>query len=111
MTNKVDIGAVGSQILTETGKIGGQTWPKIQKASGLYVRGYVQSLTDIAGAVAAGDMTKDEGKVYAENAKFLLAMSVANASEITLFQVQSLLNKVLDILKGQINKVLPIAVL
>jgi hypothetical protein len=102
---------IGKQILAQAAAVPGDTWDKIKQASKLYVNGYAQNLVDIAQGVADGDITIDEAKTNAINAQLLLAMGVANTSEITLNAVQQFFNDVVGILKSAINSRLPVAIL
>jgi hypothetical protein len=98
-------------ILSQAATIGGGTWQKIEKAADIYVRGYAQTLVEIAKAAAAGDITGAEAKQYARNAKILLVMGITNMTQIVLHQVQSFINGVINTVKAQINAALPFAVL
>ncbi|MGK9165628.1 hypothetical protein KXR53_04990 [Inquilinus limosus] len=106
-----DVEKIATQILREAAQIGGRTWNEIRKSASFYIRGYAQSLVDIASGVASGDITKKDGVVYTRNAFFMLAQGIANTAQVILFEVQNFLNRVLSILKGAINSALPIAIL
>lgn len=103
--------AIANQILAEAIKVGGATWTKIEKAAPLYVRGYAQSLIDIAEGVAAGEISKADAKMFVANAKLLLIMGIANTSHIILAQVQRFMDGVIKTLKTAINASLPVAIL
>lgn len=102
---------ISKLILTQAAQVPGNTWDKIKKASKLYMTGYAQQLVDIAKGLKDGDLQPSEAKMNAQNAQLLLAMAVANAQEITLFEVQTFLNNVIGILKTTINNKLPIPIL
>ena len=105
------IESIAKQILQEAAKIGGQTWSSIENAAPLYVRGYAQSLVDIASGVASGDITKKDGEIYTKNALLILVMGITNVAQVVLHAVQALLDKVISILRAAINAALPIAIL
>jgi hypothetical protein len=107
----VNVGAIANQILAEATNLGGDTWNKIQKATPLYVKGYVQSLADIAAGVSKGEITKSDAKMFVKNATLMLVMGIANTSHIVLVEVQTFINAVLGILKTAINAALPVPVL
>ena len=103
--------SIANTILGEAVKTGGQTWTKIASATKIFVRGYAQTLTDIAKGVAVGDISAAEAKQFAKNATFLLSQSIANMAQIVLHRVQSFINKVLSAVKGVINTALGIPLL
>src|SRR5687768_11970440 len=101
MASSVD--GIAGTILGEAAQTGGNIWNKTRNGSQVYIKGYAQSLVDIAGAVAAGDMSEEEGKAAAQSASFFFQMMVANASQVTLFEVQTFLNKVIGAVKDTVN--------
>jgi ATP-dependent helicase YprA (DUF1998 family) len=108
---KVDVEAIAKTILSQAVKEGGNTWTAIQKALPLYAKGYAQTIAEIAAGRAANEITADDAKMYADSARLLLEMAVANTAQVTLNAVQVFLNGVIDTVKGAINKSLPIAIL
>jgi hypothetical protein len=111
MSASIDIQGLGKQILSAAEKTGGDTWAKIQQASRLYVNGYVQALADISQAIDSKEISKEEGAIYAKNAAFFFDMQLANATQVTLNQIQTFMNSVMALAKGAINKALPVALL
>lgn len=107
----MSVSDLAKQILSQAATIGGETWDKIKQSAPLYVKSYVQSLTDIAKGVVAGDITKKDAKMYVANARLLLIMGIANTSHIIFAQVQKFMDSVIATLKGAINAALPIAIL
>lgn len=107
----VDVSGIVAQLVGEATKTGGDTWKRIQKSAPLYFRGYAQGLADIADGVLAGEITPAEAKIYTQNAHLLLVQGIANTSHVVLFQVQTFVNKVLDVLKTSINAALPVKLL
>jgi hypothetical protein len=107
----VNVASIANQILAEAAKLGGDTWTKIQKSAPLYIKGYAQSLADIATGVFKGEITKEDSIMYAKNATLMLVMGIANTSHIVLVQVQAFFDTVLSILKTAINAALPVPVL
>jgi hypothetical protein len=105
------VSSIGSAIIAEAGKVGGQLWSDIQKASRLYVKGYAQALIDIARGVAMGDMTSEEGVNSARAASFFFYMMVAQATQATLNAIQKFFDAVIGTIKGSINAALPFPVL
>ena len=106
-----NVTSIANQILAEATKLGGDTWAKIQKSAPLYIKGYAQSLADIATGVLKGEITKKDSKMYAQNATLMLVMGIANTSHIVLVQVQAFFDTVLGILRTAINAALPVPVL
>lgn len=102
---------ISKLILQRAAQVPGNTWDKIKQAAKLYTTGYTQALVDIAQGLKDGDITPKEAEMNAANAQLLLAMGVANATEITLAEVQSFFNDVINILKSTINSKLPIPIL
>lgn len=107
----VDINPIVKQILDTAADKGGEAWNKVQKGAPLYVKGYAQSLADIAEAVVSGDMTVEEGKSHAHTAELLLVQGLAFTSQVVLFEIQAFIDGVLATLKGAINAKLPVAIL
>ncbi|MCX7306323.1 MAG: hypothetical protein NTV73_18610 [Hyphomicrobiales bacterium] len=107
----MDLTAIGRQIAAEAARIGGATWPKIQAAAPLYIRGYLHTLADIAAGVGRGEITRAAARMYVRNAHLLLIMGIANTSQIVMVQVQSLMDSVVRTLRGAINAALPVAIL
>ena len=108
---KINTNAIADQIIAEAAKQGGETWKRIQKSAPLYFRGFAQALTDIALGVVKGEISTADAKIYTKNAQLMLVMSIANTSQIILYQVQSLIDTVLGILRTSINAALPVAIL
>jgi hypothetical protein len=94
---------IGSLITQEAVRRGGSTWNSIQQAAPLYIRGYAQTLVEIAKGVARGEISNAKAKMYVRNAHLLLVMGIANVAQIVLVQVQAV--------RTSINGMLPIAVL
>lgn len=105
------VDAIAKTILSQAVKEGGDTWTAIQKALPLYAKGYAQTLVEIAAGRVADEITADDATMYADSAKLLLYMAVANTAQVTLNAVQVFLNGVIDTVKDAINKSLPIAIL
>jgi hypothetical protein len=106
-----DVSGIVKQLFSEATKVGGDTWKGMQKSAPLYFRGYAQALADIAEGVAAGEISQEDAELYIQNARLVLAMSIANTTQLVLFQVQSFMDKVLGVAKGAINSRLPVALL
>jgi hypothetical protein len=102
---------IAKEILAGAAGKGGKVWVQIEKSTTFHVRAYSTLLVDVAAGVAAGDITKKEGKMLVENGRFLLFMGIANTTHVLLTEVQSFLNSVLSALKGAINARLPIPLL
>jgi hypothetical protein len=102
---------IADVIIGEAVKIGGGTWTKIQKAAPLYIRGYAQTLANIAAGVARGEISKKDAAMYVRNARLLLVMGIANTSHIVLVQVQTFIDNVIKAVKASINGMLPVAIL
>jgi hypothetical protein len=107
----IDVNGITRLIITEATKLGGDTWTRIQKCAPLYFRGYAQALADIADGVRKGEITKAEAKIYTKNAEILLVQGITNAAQVTLYEVQSFLDKILSFLKKLINSKLPVPLL
>ena len=107
----IDVNGITKQIITQATKLGGDTWTRIQKSAPLYFRGYAQALADIADGVRKGEITKAEAKIYTKNAKILLVQAITNTAQIMLYEVQSLVDKILGVLKTSINSKLPVPLL
>ncbi|TPM94223.1 hypothetical protein [Mesorhizobium sp. B2-1-5] len=105
------ISSIGSAIIAEATKAGGQLWTDIQKASRHYVKGYAQALIDTSRAVAMGDMTAEEGVNSARAASFFFYMMIAQATQATLTAVQKFFDAVIGLIKGSINAALPFPIL
>ena len=111
MGAEMSVSELVDQILAQAAAVGGETWVKIRKSAPLYVKGYVQSLVDISDGVANDEMTKKDGKMYAQNARLLLDMGIANTSHIILIQVQKFMDGVIAALKATINGALRVPIL
>jgi hypothetical protein len=107
----INADAIARDILGQARKIGGETWKKIEKSAPFYVNGYAQVVTATAREVAAGGLSKSDGRMIVSNAKLLLSQGIANTSLIILSQVQKFINAVIGILKTQINAALPFPIL
>ena len=107
----IDVTGIGNLIIQEAIRRGGNTWIGIQKAAPLYIRGYVQTLANIAAGVARAEITKKDAAMYVRNAHLLLVMGIANTTQIVMVQVQSFIDSVLKAVKPSINGALPIAIL
>jgi hypothetical protein len=103
--------AIADQIIGQAIQTGGATWMKIQKAAPLYIRGYAQTLAEIAKGVAKGEISKADAKMYVRNAHLLLVMGIANTAQVVLVQVQTFIDGVLKTLKTSINATLPFPLL
>jgi hypothetical protein len=111
MAGTVKATKLGDEILTSASALGGATWKKIENATRFYVRGFAQSIEEIARGVATGDISQSDAKLYARNALFGFAQMVADVSQIIYYAVETFLNKVIDSVKGLINRSLPVAIL
>lgn len=110
----MSVDAIADEILAAAIGIGGETWQKVKKSAPIFVKAYAQSLVDIAAGVAQGPVTgisKADGKIFADNAKLLLVMGIANTNQILFAQVQKFINQVISIAKSAVNARLPIAIL
>lgn len=103
--------AIANSIIAETIKTAGSAWTGIKQAAPLYIKGYAQTLVDIAKGVARGEITPADAKMYVSNAKLLLAMGIANVTQVVLARIQGLIDNVMKTLKTAINGMLPIAIL
>ena len=102
----INVGAIANQIVGAAAGKGGSTWAKIQASAPYYIKGYAQTLAEIARGVAKGEISLKAGKLYAANAKMLLTMGIANTAQIVLHAVQTFINDVLRIVKGAVNAAL-----
>ena len=107
----MSLSGIGDVIIGEAVKIGGGTWTNIQKAAPLYIRGYAQTLANIAAGVARDEISKKDAAMYVRNARLLLVMGIANTSHIVLVQVQTFIDNVIKAVKASINGMLPVAIL
>lgn len=103
--------AIADLIINQAISAGGPIWKKIQKAAPLYIRGYAQTLANIAAGVARSEITKKDAPMYIRNAHLLLVMGIANTSQIVLIQVQTFFDNLIGALRASINGMLPIAII
>lgn len=106
-----DASAIAKDILSRAIGVGGDTWGKIEKSAPLYINSYAQGLVDIAAGVSAGEISEADAKMYVANARLLLAMGIANTSEIVLSEAQQFMDDVLAALTQAINAALPVPLL
>ncbi len=111
MPTPIDVSSIAQKIIAEATKDAGAAWNKIKKTAPIFINGYAQNLADIASGVASGDIQQSDGKIYAQNARLMLDMGIAHTSQTTLSEIQTLMDNVLNTLKGSINAALPFAIL
>lgn len=100
-----------SAVISEATASGVSIWTKIKTAATFYLRGFTQSLADIAASLAAGDISKVRAKEYARNAAVSLFMMIANVTQVVLFEIEKFLKTIFKTLKGLINKGIGISLL
>ena len=106
----MDLDAIAKEIISAATKMGGNTWFRIQQSAPLYIRGYAQTLLDIAAGVAKGDISKSDAKMYSQTARLMLVQGIANASHVLYSEVQKFIDSVLGIVKASITKALAIPI-
>ncbi|MDQ2632309.1 MAG: hypothetical protein M3Y78_01070 [Pseudomonadota bacterium] len=106
-----DATGIGKLIIDEAIRRAGIVWENIRKAAPIYIRGFAQTLADVAAGVVKGEITKKDAAMFVRNARLLLIMGIANTTQTVLVQVQAFMDSVLKAVKSSINGALPIAIL
>lgn len=107
----IDIEKLQEGILGAAIGLGGNVWEKIQKSTPFFLKGYLQSVAEIAKQRAAGFITAADAKMFTKRAQHLLIQGIADTAQIVLIEVQSFINKLIGMVKDMINRALPIAIL
>jgi hypothetical protein len=107
----IDVTKIGNLIIQEAIRRAGSTWESIKKAAPLFIKGYAQTLADIAAGVVRKDITRKDAAMYLRKARLLLVMGIANTTQIVLVQVQTFMVNVLKAVRTSINGALPVAIL
>ena len=107
----MDANAITDAIVSAAAQVAGDTWQKIRQSAPIYVRGFAQALVDIAAGVLRGEISRTDGKMYAQNARLMLVQGIANTAQILLVQVQKLMDSVFNTVRTGINGALKVAIL
>ena len=107
----INIDAISNQILSQAIAAGGATWDKIKKTAPFFIEGYAQIIGKTALKVAAGKLSKTDGRMIERHARLMLAQGIATTSLIILSQVQAFINGVIATVKTAINAALPVPLL